>query len=281
MSALLLFLAGRADFHKTVETVCQSKRAAECVRACVSAAFVSWKHIPGPLGKQRSDRGIRNLPWLWLMRVWSMQGGKAPVIALEGTPVPVQGTEAMKLPLHPSLQEGEYIESVISLSQVFLFFFFFILHAFFFSLLPSPYGIWAISSSSAFHFFWKRFQAETNFGVNRQDFERGAIHSSLLSTHRRKGPDSQQLGSDVCWGLFASKTHSIMCRTALGARSGTQVSSVTHCNIRFLFTCSPPGPLSPGSLSIHCASTDGFGSFCKRGGAQSHPIVWWLCSPRK
>lgn len=149
MSALLLFLAGRADFHKTVETVCQSKRAAECVRACASAAFVSWKHIPGPLGKQRSDRGIRNLPWLWLMRVWSMQGGKAPVIALEGTPVPVQGTEAMKLPLHPSLQEGEYIESVISLSQVFLFFFF---HSSCFLLLPPSLTLWHMSNFFLFCF---------------------------------------------------------------------------------------------------------------------------------
>lgn len=103
------------------------------------------------------------------------------------------------------------------------------------------------------------------------DFERGAIHSSLLSTHRRKGPDSQQLGSDVCWGLFASKRRSIMCRTALGTRSGTRVSSVTHCNISLLFTCSLSGPVSPGSLSIHRASTDGFESFCKRDGAQSYP----------
>lgn len=45
------------------------------------------------------------------------------MVALEETLVPVQGPEAMKLPLHPSLQEGKYIESVISLSQVFLFFF--------------------------------------------------------------------------------------------------------------------------------------------------------------
>lgn len=32
MSVLLLLLAGRSHFHKTVETVCQSKRAAECMR---------------------------------------------------------------------------------------------------------------------------------------------------------------------------------------------------------------------------------------------------------
>ena len=35
MPVLLLFLAGRSHFHKTVETVCQSKRAAECVRVCL------------------------------------------------------------------------------------------------------------------------------------------------------------------------------------------------------------------------------------------------------
>ena len=68
-----------------------------------------------------------------------MQERKAPLVALEETPVPMQGTEAMKLPLHPSLQEGKDIESVISLSKTFDFFC--ILYAFFFSLLPSPYGI--------------------------------------------------------------------------------------------------------------------------------------------
>lgn len=51
-----------------------------------------------------------------------MQGEKVPVVALEEQPDPVQGTEVMKLPLDPSLQEGKDIESVISLSQAFPFF---------------------------------------------------------------------------------------------------------------------------------------------------------------
>lgn len=70
-----------------------------------------------------------------------MQGAKAPVIAFEEIPVSVRETEAMTLPLDPRLKEGEDIESVISLRQTFPFFFFHILYAFFFSLLPSPYGL--------------------------------------------------------------------------------------------------------------------------------------------
>lgn len=64
-----------------------------------------------------------------------------------------------------------------------------------------------------------------------------------------------------------------MCRTALEARSGTQVSSDTHCSIGLHFSCSLSGPVSPRSLSIHCASTDGFESFYIRGGAQSYPSL--------
>lgn len=70
--------------------------------------------------------------WLWLMWVQSMQGAKAPVI--RETWLPVQGTEAVKLPLDPSLQEGKYIESVISLSQ---------------ASLPPPFLM--LSSSLSFH----------------------------------------------------------------------------------------------------------------------------------
>lgn len=64
-----------------------------------------------------------------------MQGGKAPVIALEETSVSVQGTETMMSPLDPSLQKGEDIESVISQVRSQNFPFFCFLYAFF-SLLP-------------------------------------------------------------------------------------------------------------------------------------------------
>jgi len=49
------------------------------------------------------------------------------VVSLEESPVPVQVTEAMKLPLDESLQEGKDIDSVVSLSQAFNFFTFFVL----------------------------------------------------------------------------------------------------------------------------------------------------------
>lgn len=93
---------------------------------------------------------------------------KAPVVVLEETPVSVQGTEAMMSPLDPGLQKGEDIESVISRvksSHILPFF-----PSFKFSSppLPSPYGLWAISPSSAFHLFWNKFQSGTNLHVNRQ-----------------------------------------------------------------------------------------------------------------
>lgn len=64
-----------------------------------------------------------------------------------------------------------------------------------------------------------------------------------------------------------------MCRTVLGARSGTHMSSVKHHNISLLFNCSLSGPVSSRSLYIRFASTDGFESFCKRGGAQAYPSL--------
>lgn len=175
---LVIIVGGQVTFPQDSGNGLSEQKGSR-VLACVSAALVSWKHISDPPGRQGNEGGRRNLLWLWLMWVQSMQGAKAPVI--RETWLPVQGAEAVKLPLDPSLQEGKYIESVISLSQASLpppFF-----NAFFFSLFPSRYGIWAISPSSAFDLSWKRFQSETNFCVIRQDFERGA---SLLSTREER-----------------------------------------------------------------------------------------------
>lgn len=60
MSVSLLFLAGRSDFHKTVETACQSKRAAECVRVCLQLSSLentSLSHQGGRGVKEESGIG--------------------------------------------------------------------------------------------------------------------------------------------------------------------------------------------------------------------------------
>lgn len=78
-----------------------------------------------------------------------MQGAKAPVIGFEEIPVSVRETEAMTLPLDPSLKEGEDIESVISLRQTFPFFFFTFFMLF---LLPPSLTLWPMSNFSPFCF---------------------------------------------------------------------------------------------------------------------------------
>lgn len=111
-----------------------SEQKGSWVHACVSAAL-SWKHIPDPPGRQRSEGEIRNLFWPWMLWAWSLQRGKAPVIALEEIPISMWAIESMTLPLDPSFQEGEDIESFISLSQAFLF----LLHSLCFLLIPPSF----------------------------------------------------------------------------------------------------------------------------------------------
>ena len=174
----------------------------------------------------------------------------------------------MKLPLDESLQEGKDIDSVVSLSQAFNFFTFFVLSSS--PSFPYPMAYEQFVPPLLFISF------ERNFRLRLISVWTDKILREVPYTPPTCPPTGGKHQIPNSWVLmsaevFLHQRHSIMCGTAVGARSGTQVSSVKHCNISLLFTCSLSGPVSPGSLLIHWARTDGLRSFCMTGGAQYYP----------
>lgn len=117
-----------------------SEQKGSWVRACVCSSRLLKAH-PWPTWEAEEWR--RNQEFALAMDDLGLTHarGKVPVVALEETPVSLQGTEAMMSPLDPGLQKGEDIESVIShvkSSQVkshFTFFF----HHLSFLLPPFPH----------------------------------------------------------------------------------------------------------------------------------------------
>lgn len=56
-SVLLLLLAGRSHFHKTVETACQSKRAAECLHVCLQLLSPESTSLTHRGGREMKEEG--------------------------------------------------------------------------------------------------------------------------------------------------------------------------------------------------------------------------------